>query len=55
MCYVDKIVKLYSKDAVNHQVAENPVEGQEAIHQMFLNEFAQVEMTCIVENLFENA
>ncbi len=45
---------LYSSDAINHQVANAPVQGQEAIQQMFEMEFAQAEMVCIMENLFED-
>jgi limonene-1,2-epoxide hydrolase len=40
--------------AVNHQVAEQPVEGRDAIHEMFSREFAKTDMQCIVENLFED-
>lgn len=46
--------ELYADDAVNHQVANSPVAGKEAIRKMFENEFASAEMTCIVENLFED-
>ena len=51
---VERLTALYSEDAVNHQVAETPVEGREAIRAMFTREFATAEMTCIVENLFED-
>ena len=47
------ITDLYHTDAVNHQVANDPVEGKEAIHAMFQSEFEAAEMTCIVENIFE--
>ena len=30
---VDTLASFYSRDAVNHQVAERPVEGQEAIRE----------------------
>ncbi len=46
--------ELYADDAVNHQVANAPIAGKEAIRKMFENEFASAEMTCIVENLFED-
>lgn len=46
--------ELYHPKAINHQVANNPVEGKEAIRQMFSQEFSQAEMVCIVENLFED-
>ncbi len=50
----DVISSLYSEDATNHQVVQDPVEGRKAIHTMFRNEFAQANMECIVENLFED-
>ena len=51
---VDTLASLYSREAVNHQVAETPVEGREAIRRMFEKEFAAARMTCLVENLFED-
>ena len=50
----DAIAEFYSEDAINHQVAEFPVEGKEAIREMFTREFSQAEMTCLVENIFED-
>ncbi len=50
----NKIAELYHDDAVNHQVANEPVEGKENIRRMFENEFAAAEMICIVENIFED-
>lgn len=43
----------YHEDAVNHQVANDPVIGKEAIQQMFTDEFASADMVCIIENIFE--
>lgn len=51
---VDALAALYAKDAVNHQVAETPVSGRQAIREMFTREFAAAEMTCLVENLFQD-
>jgi len=51
---VDALAAMYVEDAVNHQVAEAPVEGREAIRAMFAAGFAAAEMVCIVENLFED-
>jgi hypothetical protein len=51
---IDKLTSLYDEHAVNHQVAEVPVEGRQAIREMFAREFAVAEMTCLVENLFED-
>jgi limonene-1,2-epoxide hydrolase len=51
---VESLMNLYAEDAVNHQVANEPVEGKAAIKEMFAKEFAQAEMTCILENMFED-
>ena len=48
------ISEFYSDDAVNHQITQLPVEGKTAIKNMFESEFAQAEMTCIIENIFED-
>jgi limonene-1,2-epoxide hydrolase len=48
------LIALYHEGAVNHQVANDPVEGIAAIRADFEREFAQAEMTCIPENLFED-
>lgn len=45
---------MYTADAVNHQVAEAPVEGRDSIRAMFATGFASAEMVCIVENIFED-
>ncbi|WP_200897447.1 nuclear transport factor 2 family protein [Pontibacter korlensis] len=50
----DEIAEFYHADAVNHQVANEPIVGKEAIRQMFAQEFSTAEMTCIVENIFED-
>lgn len=50
----ESIAELYSRDAVNHQVAESPVNGKDNIESMFKREFSQAEMTCLVENIFED-
>lgn len=50
----DRLASLYALDAVNHQVAESPVQGREAIRKMFADGFASATMACIVENLFED-
>ena len=51
---VDKLASLYTKEAVNHQVNQDPVKGRDAIREMFANEFNAAKMTCIIENLFED-
>ncbi len=50
----ESLSEFYADDAVNHQVAESPVEGKPAIKEMFIQGFAQAEMTCIIENIFED-
>jgi len=51
---VDALASFYSEDAINHQVAESPVEGREAIRRMFADGFASANMVCLAENLFED-
>jgi limonene-1,2-epoxide hydrolase len=51
---VDALGAMYGADAINHQVAESPVEGREAIRAMFATGFDIAEMVCIPENLFED-
>lgn len=50
----EKLSELYALDAINHQVANAPVCGREAIRRMFAREFAAASMTCLVENIFED-
>ena len=50
----DALAAFYEEGAVNHQVAEGPVEGRAAIRAMFAEGFARAAMVCMVENLFEN-
>ena len=51
---IDTLISLYTEDAINHQVAESPVVGKEAIRAMFASGLALTEMVCIPENLFED-
>lgn len=50
----ERLSSFYSEDAVNHQVANEPIKGKAGIKKMFEDEFANAEMTCIVENIFED-
>jgi len=50
----EKIAEFYANDAVNHQVANEPVEGKNAIREMFSREFSSAKMVCIVENIFQD-
>jgi limonene-1,2-epoxide hydrolase len=50
----DEMAAFYRDDAINHQVALEPVTGREAIRAAFAREFAEAEMVCIVENIFED-
>lgn len=49
---VDSIASLYADTAINHQVPNLPIVGKDAIRQMFAEEFATANMTCIPENVF---
>jgi hypothetical protein len=51
---IEALTAFYSDDAINHQIAETPVEGREAIRRMFTAEFATTEMVCIPENIFQD-
>jgi len=51
---VAALTNFYREDAINHQVAEQPVEGRDAIHQMFAAGFAAANTVCIVEHIFED-
>jgi ketosteroid isomerase-like protein len=50
----DALASFYAEDAVNHQVAEQPVAGRPAIRRMFADGFAAAKMVCIVEQLLED-
>lgn len=49
-----EITEFYHDDAVHHQIANKPVTGKKAILEMIEKEFAQANMVCIVENIFED-
>ncbi|MGV3762936.1 nuclear transport factor 2 family protein [Parapedobacter sp.] len=51
---VETISNLYDDNATNHQVTNEPIVGKIAIKQMFADEFATAEMTCIPENIFSD-
>lgn len=50
----DGLAEFYRDDAINHQVAESPVQGREAIRKMFASGFAMAKMVCVIENLFQD-
>lgn len=50
----NKIAELYHEDAINHQIANEPIKGKEAIKEMFAEEFGTADMHCIIENIFED-
>ena len=49
-----ELAEMYHEDAINHQVANEPVVGKEAIKKMFTDEFTKFDMVCIVEHIFED-
>jgi len=51
---VNELVSLYHKDAVNHQVAYEPLKGAEEIRKLFELDFGRARMLCQVENLFQD-
>jgi ketosteroid isomerase-like protein len=50
----DEMAAFYAEDAVNHQVPQEPIVGRPAIGEMFRRDFANAEMACIPENIFED-
>jgi limonene-1,2-epoxide hydrolase len=50
---IDALTAFYAEDAINHQVAEAPVHGRQAIRLMFEAGFASATMVCLVEHIFE--
>ena len=50
----EALANFYHEDAINHQVANEPVEGRDAIKKMFEAEFARTEMVCRPETVFED-
>ncbi|PIQ32993.1 MAG: steroid delta-isomerase [Bacteroidetes bacterium CG18_big_fil_WC_8_21_14_2_50_41_14] len=50
----DLLAALYHENAINHQVANEPVIGRKAIQEMFKREFGSANMVCLVEQLFED-
>jgi limonene-1,2-epoxide hydrolase len=50
----DALAAMYAEDAINHQVAEQPVEGRAAIREMFASGFANATMVCIVEQILQD-
>lgn len=48
------ISEFYDEKAINHQVANEPIEGKKNITKMFADEFSQADMTCLIENIFED-
>lgn len=50
----DAMAEFYAEEAVNHQVNQDPVVGKQTIRQKFAEEFANADMVCIIENIFED-
>ena len=50
----DGLAALYADAAINHQVVREPVEGREAIRDMFVADFAGADMQCQIQNLFQD-
>ena len=51
---VEALTNFYCEDAINHQVAEKPVEGRQASSERLAPEFAAAKMVCVVEHIFED-
>ena len=51
---IEGLTNLYNEDSISHQTPNIQIEGRENIKKMFEEEFSQFEITCYVENIFEN-
>jgi limonene-1,2-epoxide hydrolase len=51
---VGALADLYTEDATNHQVAEEPVTGRSAIRKMFEDGFANATMVCEIEQILQD-
>ncbi len=51
---IETLLSLYHPDAVNHQVAEDLVQGADNLRRRFEQIFALAPMTCLVENIFQD-
>lgn len=51
---VEGLAVLYAPDATNHQMVMEPLTGRDAIARMFRVEFGRADMTCVIENIFED-
>jgi len=47
------LVELYDDNAINHQVALEPVQGRDAIRAMFAHDFEKAKMVCIPDAIHE--
>jgi ketosteroid isomerase-like protein len=50
---VESLAALYAEDAINYQVALEPVVGREAIKARFARDFATAEMVCVPDAIHE--
>jgi len=50
----DEMASFYAEDAINHQVVQEPMEGRDAIREMFAREFNRAAMVCQIENIFQD-
>lgn len=51
---LNALAELYHANAINHQIANEPVIGKSSIKEMFAKEFQTAKMTCIPENIFQD-
>ncbi len=51
---VEALVSFYREDGINHQVAEETVQGRDGLRAMFAAGFAAANMVCIPEHILED-
>lgn len=47
------LAELYEDDAINHQVALEPVRGRDKIREMFERDFARAKLVCVPDVIHE--
>ena len=51
---VEQLAGLNHDVVINYQITNKPIIWKAAIKEMFFDPFSQADMTCIVENIFED-
>lgn len=50
----DGLAELYHEDAINHQSPNLPIQGRDALRELFAREFATAKMICLPDHLIDS-